>query len=195
MLRRIAVVAAMFAALLLPQAAVAGGGGHACFGPHGEVAFSDEQATTVVLKDNCFVANVVRVNAGDTVTWRSKDRFPHTVSGVANVFGTFGELRYNDEVSYRFDEEGTFPYFCAYHPGMVGAVVVGDGFGSGGAAAGAIAPVAPDAEPVSGTTAPETDEGSAVPLYLAVGLAVLIGLGGIASFFRTRKRAEPAPQL
>ena len=26
-----------------------------------------------------------------------------------------------------FGEEGTYPYACAYHPGMVGVIVVGDG--------------------------------------------------------------------
>jgi hypothetical protein len=30
------------------------------------------------------------------------------------------------ETSYRFDERGIYPYACALHPGMSGAIVVGD---------------------------------------------------------------------
>jgi len=33
-------------------------------------------------------------------------------------------------VSYRFDTDGVYPYACWLHPGMVGAIVVGDGVGS-----------------------------------------------------------------
>jgi hypothetical protein len=38
-------------------------------------------------------------------------------------------------VSYTFEEVGVFPYFCVFHPAMVGAVVVGDGAADGDAAA------------------------------------------------------------
>ena len=31
---------------------------------------------------------------------------------------------------YRFDQDGVYPYSCLIHPGMVGAIVVGDGVGT-----------------------------------------------------------------
>ena len=33
-------------------------------------------------------------------------------------------------MSYRFDQDGVYPYSCLLHPGMVGAIVVGDGVGT-----------------------------------------------------------------
>jgi hypothetical protein len=47
-------------------------------------------------------------------------------------------------VTHAFDANGVYPYFCLFHPSMVGAIVVGDGSGAGaargegGAPAGAV---------------------------------------------------------
>jgi hypothetical protein len=41
-------------------------------------------------------------------------------------------------VTFRFDEEGVYPFFCCLHPGMAGAVVVGDGAGTGAAGAATV---------------------------------------------------------
>jgi len=53
-------------------------------------------------------------------------------------------------VSYRFVRSGVYPYVCTYHPGMVGAVVVGDGTGLGAVgtttAAGPVTLVNPSSE-------------------------------------------------
>jgi hypothetical protein len=46
-------------------------------------------------------------------------------------------MEIGQRITYRFSTSGVYPYFCFFHPGMVGAVVVGDAAGLG--AAGAVA--------------------------------------------------------
>jgi plastocyanin len=94
-------------------------------------SFTDAVGTEVVMVDNCFTPTVTRVDAGDAVTFTNKDgKAIHAVGGPVGSFGDpHGEIMPGESVSYRFDQEGTFPYVCIYHPGMAGAVVVGDGEG------------------------------------------------------------------
>lgn len=109
------------AALLLPLAvlpaapAVAGGGCR---------SFTDGAGPAVDAKHNCFAPTVARVDPGETVTWRNTDGSPHNIVTTAG-FG--GDLPVKDSISHRFAEPGVYPYVCTLHPGMVGAVVVGDG--------------------------------------------------------------------
>jgi hypothetical protein len=60
----------------------------------------------------------------------------------------------NDTVSYRFQNSGVFPYFCLIHPGMVGAVVVGDGT-SKETTTQAVVPVPAATLPPAPTAAPQ----------------------------------------
>src|SRR5919109_1242510 len=86
------------------------------------------------------------VPAGTTVVWTNHDPFQHTVSAVDPAqWGTAGSddepTEWLDEGaswSFRFDERGTYVYYCLPHAsksddgtyrGMVGTVVVG---GAGG---------------------------------------------------------------
>jgi len=105
-------------------AAPAGAGG----GPHCP-GMTDEATNTVGLAMNCFVPTITRIQAGEEVRFINKDAVPHTVTGTLLTWGDTSELDLRDEVSYRFDEDGIYPYTCIIHPGMVGAIVVGDGEG------------------------------------------------------------------
>jgi hypothetical protein len=49
------------------------------------------------------------------------------VTGANGSFGDYSALAEGMSVNHRFAEPGTYPYFCALHPNMAGAVVVGDG--------------------------------------------------------------------
>ncbi|MFN2525572.1 MAG: plastocyanin/azurin family copper-binding protein [Actinomycetota bacterium] len=104
-------------------AASAGGGGGGCYGLQ-----TDEATTSVSLKALCFSPTVVHIESGDTVTWTNRERAPHTVTGVTQYWGS-GALEKGDAATFRFDAPGTYPYFCQFHLGMIGAVVVGDGVG------------------------------------------------------------------
>jgi plastocyanin len=171
------------AALALPGDAVAGG---FCSGFDGET-FSDASGTRVRMAKNCFSPTVLRVEAGDTVTWVNADPEIHGVGGAAGSFGDpHGEIKSGDSVSFRFDDEGVYPYACIFHPGMTGAVVVGDGVGTRGG--GAVVPASEGrarSEPTSSTAA---DESSGVVMGLALAVAVVLLLAAVAALIRTSRR-------
>jgi plastocyanin len=99
--------------------ALAGGG---CHGPRTEA-----QTNSVLIEHLCFSPMVVHVTPGTTVRWTNRDPLDHTVTGGSGSFGDYEVFGQDKGVSHRFDQPGTYPYFCALHPTMVGAVVVGDG--------------------------------------------------------------------
>jgi plastocyanin len=96
-------------------------------------AVTDDDGTNVSIRNFCFGPTILRVPEGETVTWVNRDDFPHVVLGANAAWGGYGKLRGGGEVSYRFVSSGVYPYVCTYHPGMIGAVVVGNGKPAGGA--------------------------------------------------------------
>ena len=99
----------------------AGGGCHQI-----PVGFTDA-ASGIVAIDACkFVPAVVRIQPGDAIKWTNNDPIDHMVAGVAGSWGNSTGYTQGESVSYSFSEEGVYPYFCELHPGMVGAVVVGN---------------------------------------------------------------------
>ncbi len=113
---------------LAPGLARASGGGGCGRG------VTDDRGMRIGIRNFCFGPTILRVRPGETVTWVNRDGFAHTVLGANAAWGGFESLRGNGgEVSYRFVRSGVYPYVCTYHPGMVGAVVVGNGKGAGAA--------------------------------------------------------------
>lgn len=82
----------------------------------------------------------ISVIVGDTITWYNDDREAHTVTsgdspgrfgwmdnkdfGKPDGIFDSGEFSPGDSWSYKFEEPGTFSYFCKIHPWMEGIVVV-----------------------------------------------------------------------
>jgi plastocyanin len=110
-----------------PEVASASGGG-GC-----GRAVTDDDGTQVNIRNFCFGPTILRVPEGETVTWMNRDDYPHVVLGANGAWGGYGKVRGGGEVSYRFVNSGVYPYVCTYHPGMIGAVVVGNGRPDGGA--------------------------------------------------------------
>ncbi len=116
-----------------PHAAAGGGGCH-------EPA-TDGRGSEVALEGNCMVPTVLRVAAGDAVTFTNKDEIDHTVTGAGvrsgngTSFGSFEPISQGGTLSHNFEARGVYVYYCAYHPGMVGAIVVGEGSGTAPASA------------------------------------------------------------
>jgi plastocyanin len=192
-------IAAMILAVAVSVLALAGGAPvEAGGGCHSNV-FSDEAKTTVELSKSCFSPAVVRVQAGDQVTWTNTDPDVHTVTGVANSWGTDEKIGPDQSVSYKFDKPGVFPYFCYLHPSMAGAVVVGDGravssgtsVGVGVSAVSARVPGS-DANRASGAGSASTDSGDGVAIPLVIGIGVLAAMGGFAAAFVLRRRSTPS---
>jgi len=97
-------VAAFFAATLLPGAAPA-------------------EDAAVQIDDFAFSPASITVKAGTTVTWRNKDDIPHTVASSTRLFKSKA-LDTDDTYTFTFNEPGTYQYFCSLHPHMTGKIVV-----------------------------------------------------------------------
>ena len=121
------VVGVMLLVGFSPEVAHASGGG-GC-----GRAVTDDDGTRVNIHNYCFGPTILRVRAGDTVTWVNRDTFPHTILGANGAWGGYETLRRGKEVTFRFVSSGVYPYVCTYHPGMIGAVVVGNGKPDGAA--------------------------------------------------------------
>jgi plastocyanin len=78
-----------------------------------------------------FSPEVVNINVGDTVVWENpkSNPAPHTVTSGTSDHPLKGPLnsppvKPGGTFSYTFNTAGTFPYYCQYHSGQVGKVVV-----------------------------------------------------------------------
>lgn len=78
---------------------------------------------TVDIRDFVYFPADLTVGAGTRVTWVNYDSAPHTATGTSSSWDT-GRLDRNDRGSVVFEEPGSFPYFCIYHPSMKAAVTV-----------------------------------------------------------------------
>lgn len=126
------VVGAAMIVLGVPGAALAGGG---CHSGVTENDATGEKAATVRMIDACFTATVTTVDLGAPVTFANTDLgVTHNVGG--NQWGHFEDMIEGDAFTVTFDEAGVYPFACNYHPGMTGAIVVGDGKGAGGSGSG-----------------------------------------------------------
>jgi plastocyanin len=121
MRRGILVLGAMLAAVpLWAIPAEAGGGGGGCGRPVTEAVGTD-----VAVRNFCFTPTIIRVRPGQSVVWSNKDGFEHDVVGANFSWGASQTLPAGETVRYKFSKPGVYPYVCTFHPGMVGAVVVG----------------------------------------------------------------------
>jgi plastocyanin len=171
----------------MPGAALAGGG---C---HGGVTQNDatgEKATTVRMIDACFSASVTTVDRGTEVTFVNADLgLIHNVGG--NGWGNFEDMAKGDAFTATFDGAGIYPFACQYHPGMTGAIVVGDGTGTG---SGANITVEPFSAPAPETVTRVVTKEEGIPAGLGVaGLALGLALGAGIAFGLLRSAAKRTP--
>lgn len=83
-------------------------------------------ATTHVHIENfLFSPLTVTIAVGDTVTWHNHDATPHTATRTTTpgAFDT-GAIDPGESRSITFTTEGTYDYFCKFHPNMRGTVRV-----------------------------------------------------------------------
>ena len=70
-----------------------------------------------------FAPKSLTVKAGTVVTWTNHDDIPHTATSTEKTF-TSPVLDTDQAYSFKFQEPGSYPYFCKIHPTMTGTVVV-----------------------------------------------------------------------
>ncbi len=92
----------------------------ACGGTGDSKPVATDQVTMV--KSYRFSPDVVRIKAGETVTWTNRDNFTHTVRVDGQPDHKVGR---GDSVSIRFAKAGTYHYECTLHShDMQGTVIV-----------------------------------------------------------------------
>ncbi len=78
--------------------------------------------------NTCYIPSKISIKQGESVTWLNEDAAFHSVTSgtYENPHGMFdsGYLDPNESFSIKFEESGTFDYFCTLHPWMKGKVVV-----------------------------------------------------------------------
>lgn len=94
-----------------------------------EEEMTDEAAATgaaaVDIADFAFNPAVTEVVVGTTVTWTNNDSAPHTVTQQPSGSGfQSGTLEPGASFGYTFDTVGTYDYYCEFHSGMTGQVIV-----------------------------------------------------------------------
>jgi plastocyanin len=71
-----------------------------------------------------FKPPALHIKVDSKVTWKNSSNAPHTVTSrtrgwkLNKTFGVHGKL------SFVFKKAGAFSYYCRFHPGMVGKIVV-----------------------------------------------------------------------
>jgi plastocyanin len=79
---------------------------------------------TVTISGQAFAPEELTVAAGTTVTWVNDDSEPHTATGNDREALQSGTLMPGDSFSQAFSEAGTIEYFCEFHAGMRGTLIV-----------------------------------------------------------------------
>lgn len=81
-------------------------------------------ARDIVKIDNfSFAPRSLTVKAGATVTWMNHDDLPHNVVSTEKKFSS-PVLDTDQNFSFKFQEPGSYPYYCKIHPMMTGTIVV-----------------------------------------------------------------------
>lgn len=84
-----------------------------------------EQATlTVDIRDFAYDPNPVTVPVGGSVSWTNSDPVPHTATARDRDVLQTGTIKAGESVTVTFDAAGEYEYFCEFHSGMTGTLVV-----------------------------------------------------------------------
>lgn len=76
----------------------------------------------VMMENSAFNPRELRIKTGTTVVWANKDSELHNLRSV--IFNS-PDIPPTGSFSFRFENAGTFDYFCGIHPEMKGRIIVG----------------------------------------------------------------------
>lgn len=116
-----------------------------------EVVIDDDDA-------DGFEPDKITIDLGGSVTWVNLDDDPHTATG--SNFDT-GRIDSGAQATVTFDEPGSFPYSCSFHPIMTGTVEVRDETGEVPARSVASPQASPGASPQA---SPASSQGAEVSI-------------------------------
>jgi plastocyanin len=85
---------------------------------------SEELTQEVSISNFAFDPMELSVEKDTTVTWVNRDSVVHTITGDDFSSGT---LDSGESYSFTFKQDGTYDYYCAFHPAESGTIIVGTG--------------------------------------------------------------------
>lgn len=91
--------------------------------PAGGGGSAGATAITINVYNMAFPASTT-VKKGTTVKWYNKDNYAHTVTSNDGSTFSSGNLAAGATYSYTANKAGTFNYYCIYHSGMKGILIV-----------------------------------------------------------------------
>jgi plastocyanin len=81
------------------------------------------KTASVSMANKAFSPVSVSVAIGGTVTWKNNDSMPHNVTSTSGAFRS-PTLNPGQTFTFTFTKAGSYGYFCTFHGGMNGTVVV-----------------------------------------------------------------------
>jgi plastocyanin len=87
---------------------------------------SPNEVIPVDIKGFIYSPDPVTVPAGASIAWKNLDNAPHTSTGIGDAISALdsGAIVFGQTFTQQFDTPGTYPYYCVYHPNMLGTVIV-----------------------------------------------------------------------
>jgi plastocyanin/mono/diheme cytochrome c family protein len=77
----------------------------------------------VTIANSRFNPATIEIHAGDTIEWVNTDFIAHTATAKDHSFDT-RQIDGDQTKRVTLKKKGTFPYYCRYHNGMQGTVIV-----------------------------------------------------------------------
>lgn len=176
------VLGLLFAVVALPPAVLAG---DPCFHSTSRPAPTTGSTVEISIADCVFQPTVSYVDAGATVEWRNTSSQAHEIVGANLTWGAHEKLlATGDTIGWSFDAPGTYAYSCMIHPGMTGAIVVGDDAAASSTDVGLASRTDPAA------VEPGTTDGGPLPIAAAGGMGLLVGALGSLVIVRRRTTVD-----
>ena len=83
---------------------------------------------TITIKNFAFTPRTMTVKTGSIVRWENQDSIPHRIIIIdkdgQDTPVDSSVLSSTQSWSKKFDQPGTYPYYCKIHPEMTGTVIV-----------------------------------------------------------------------
>ncbi len=153
-----------------------------------------EATNKIKLADCAFGPTIARVPVGSTVTFFNGPNFAHLITGANQAWGSRDvEVPPNATASYTFAEPGLYPYACALHRGMTGAIIVGDG--TNVLAAGTTGETSSGEGTAGAASDATTNPPIGTPALVAAGTMAGIVVGAGAVWLMVRRRAPSIERL
>jgi len=84
-------------------------------------------AVVVDISNFAYVPSSITVPVGGTITWTNHDTTAHTVTAQDRTVLQSGTIKPGASYTQTFTKAGTYTYFCEFHAGMTGTVIVQGG--------------------------------------------------------------------